>query len=266
MPSSWFDVTTDAPSTVAPDSNTLVAFGAGLHIVPGGFNPGDSTAQELVALSGATVDLASIAPVPANPVWNLGTIVVQSGATVTGSVIFAQQVDLAKGGTFAPQQGGDHSGAPDPVIGALHNNGGDLVGCEGLTIGLTSSTHAQFVQNWGGLPGDGVSGTFGFEAGESVTPTANGLVVNLGNIAQGASLDPINIALTDVTGNDYLTVTGGGGFATTLLPITTPDTPGSTEQAGVFTPDTSTLGTHTEHVTMSGVDGLQTLTLIDHII
>jgi hypothetical protein len=240
-------------------------FGMGLHMVPGGYAARDSSANMLIAAAGATVELASPAPVPASVNWHFGTIDVKAGATVAGAVIFASRVNLGAGATFSPQQGGDHSTAPDAVIGALYNHGGDLVGADGLTIGLVSSDHPEFVQNWGGVTGFGATGNFGFVPTESVVPVANGLNINLGDIAQGTSLDPINIALANVTLAESLYALGSG-YTTALLPITAPAHASATEQAAVVLPDTASLGTYTERIVMSGGFAPQTLTITDHIV
>jgi len=265
LASSWYDVTTHARSTEAPTAAATVEVGAGLHVLPGGFAAGDSSADVFVALADANVVLASPAPVPASVAWHFNTIDIRAGAAVSGAVIFANDVNLGAGATFSPQQGGDHTGDPDAVIGALHNDGGDFVGSEGLTVGMVAADHPVFVQNWGGVPGNGAPGTFGFEPGESVIPIGNGLRIDLGNIVQGTSLDPINIALANVTMGELLSA-GGTGFSATLLPITAPLIPGSTEQAAILDPDTSTLGSHTFHVTMTGADGTQSLIVTDHVV
>jgi hypothetical protein len=263
--SSWYDVTTRAAATTAPTGSSTVVVGKGLHVLPGGFDLGDSSASLFVAMAGANVKLASPAPVPASPAWHFNTIDIQAGACVAGAVIFANDVNVGQGATFSPQEGGDHTGDPDAVIGALHNDGGDFVGSDGLTVGLVAADHPVFVQNWGGDPDTFEPGTFGFEPGESVIPVTNGLDINLGTIAQGTSLEPINVALANLTTNEFL-FAGGTGFSTTLLPIIAPLVPGSTEQAAILDPDTATLGFHTEHIIMSGAAGTQTLTVTDHII
>lgn len=262
----WYDLTTHTMSTSPPTIADTIEIGRGLHYLSGGYGVGNSSASTLIALPGANIQFVSPASVPDSVHWNFGTINIKGGAIVAGSVITASQVYMAPGSTFSPQEGGDHTGNPGSAIGALYNNGGDFVGSDMLTLGINSTTHAEFVQNWGGVPGYGMPGPFGFEAGESVIPVADGLHILLGDIVQGTKLDAINIALANITsGHDTLTG-GGSGFFTTLLPISMPVAPNTTVQAALVTPDTSSLGYHTDRITMSGSDGVQVLTITDHII
>jgi hypothetical protein len=283
-PTSWFDVTTGTLSSIAPTAGNTLVFGAGEHDVFAGENPAEggftAGARQMVALSGANVLLSSTTGF-APQSYTFNSVVELPGATVsTFGSLSANEVVLERGATLQQHQFGndDNPSAKPSNISELINHGGNFVGSEGeanITLGAVASYHPEFVQNYGGggvgpfpstVPNPApTTDTGGFAPGESVIPFSNGLYINLGTITHGSHLDPVNIALLNGLANETATATGNG-FTADLVPIPTPTSEDEQVQVGTFAPDTSKLGVHTEHVTLTGAHDTQTLLLTDKVV
>jgi hypothetical protein len=283
QPDSWFDLTKGHPSTVAPARDNTVLFPTGYHLVPGF----DGTAGKAVLQNGAKVDFIFNGGVPVASEYSFRTLVLQSSSKLAVGGLASNEVVIGKGATL--NLNGASEG-PDPTfsnIGTLINHGGTLSLGQypGVTLGevaisrgsLALHEHPEFIQI--SSPYTTPSTLGGISSGESVIPITNGLIIDLGNVAKGTHLDPLNIASFDPSTNGttftvHIANIVGSGFTPDLLPLS--PTPTGEQQIASFAVDTMTKGTHTMTVAMTdtyttaagahGVGLMQTLVLTDHIV
>ena len=280
-PGNWLDLATGKPAAQEPGIGNTLVFNAGTHIVTGYSGP---VVSEVLVRTGANVSMQfQFPPVPVASSYTFNTLLLQSNSALSVGALQSDAVILQAGATLTlngPNQG------PDPMmsnITELINQGGTLAlgtapnGPANIRLGFAPITAADLAMGEHPVFGQfsnaeayGVGlGIGGILASESVIPFTNGLKIDLGTIAHGSSLQPLNIAGESLDGTvftDLVAGTTGSGFKISL----------PAQGAGTVSVDTSSVGTHTmtvqldsSYTTASGATAAgvpQFLVLTDHIV
>ena len=252
-PSNWYDVNTGAVSSATPGPDDTIIFPKGDFDIFSGGVVNEGTIGEAVLLPGADVEMdrfgASPPPVPATPEYSFGSLILGQNSTLDLGGVRANTVILGRGATLNL----DDTSGPDPNgvnISELINQGGTInAGVTPIAIlGETvSTTQPEFVQVGSGIPGFGGTGEeSNIIPSESVIPFTNGLKIDLGNLAQGASVSPIDIGAADpgaASISAHIETMFGSGFSVQELSGTGS---GFAAPVAAIAADTSKLGAHTE--------------------
>jgi hypothetical protein len=279
-PSNWLDTATHKVAITAPTANTDLVFRPGNYTVTPDNADGSVgfSAGKLLLLAGAhlTMNTTINGTAEAPGVFSFQKVVEMhnSSLTVSGAALWDQKTLLLQGATLdgSHAQIDAHALGIFPMeLGSLHNVGGTV-----LIQGAVGNVPQADLNV--GHPGPGFVQTGGFIQGESALPGASVLRIDLGSVAHGSALAPLQFGAdnpANAAGFAGLTIREhGNGFITSLFPsiaaaqaVSNVPSVGGFVAIGSIDVDTSTLGSHRELVNLvSGGKTVETLVITDRVV
>jgi hypothetical protein len=276
--SNWLDTATGSVATVPPSSSTTLVFQPGTYSVTPVSNGGVGfSGENLILQGGAHLTLTSPAGGLPPGVFSFNQVMQAPGSslTVSGAALWDSSTLLAPGATLDATHAAidAHANGIFPIeLGSLANSGTAL-----LSGALGNVPQSGFND---GHTGPGFVQTGGFTQSESVLPSGNTLLINLGNITQGSSASPLQIGADNPDGSPgfsglTISASSGNGFTPDLFPSIAaamaaafgPPTVGEYFSIGSIDVDTSLRGAHAELVSLdSGGRPIENLLITDHVV